>query len=170
MSDNILTIQEAVQQVRSWSQDRFAAELSDFMDEQPALFAFLLNLSEEFEDQAHDLLVHSALILREGFTIADIPVKTITDAIIEDATRDVTESMDADGAADLIDAENMARRSRSPFVFQEVRQYLHDQLTLDVEKDVLSEYNLLIVVDVMIGCFEEALDLGDDADAEAKNK
>ena len=97
-------------------------------------------------------------------------MKTITDAIIEDATRDVTESMEADGAADLIDAENMARRSRSPFVFQEVRQYLHDQLTLDVEEDVLSEYNLLIVVDVMIGCFEEALDLGDNVDAEVKNK
>ena len=44
MSDNILTIQEAVQQVRSWSQERFAAELSDFMDEQPALFAFFTQL------------------------------------------------------------------------------------------------------------------------------
>ena len=170
MSDNILTIQEAVQQVRSWNQDRFATELSVFMDEQPALFGFLLNLSEEFDDQAHDLLVRSALILREGFTIADIPVKAITPAIIEDATRDVTESMEAESAADLIDAENMARRSRSPFVFQEVRQYLHTQLTLDVENQVLGEHNLLIVVDVMIGCFEEALDLGDDADAEAKNK
>ena len=60
------TFEHAVHRVRTWTNEEYGQNLSAFMDEQPALFGFLLNLSEEFEDDEHEQLVRSALLLREG--------------------------------------------------------------------------------------------------------
>ena len=41
----------AAAQVRTWTEEDYAARLSAFLDEQPHLVGFLFNLSEDFEEE-----------------------------------------------------------------------------------------------------------------------
>ena len=60
-------LQSAVDRVRSWSDEEYGQNLGVFLDEQPMLFSWLIRLSEEFDDDVHEQLVRSAMVLREGF-------------------------------------------------------------------------------------------------------
>ena len=60
-------LMSAVDRVRSWSDEEYGQSLSTFLDEQPMLFSWLIRLSEEFDDDVHEQLVRSAMVLREGF-------------------------------------------------------------------------------------------------------
>jgi hypothetical protein len=129
------------------------------MDEQPALFGFLLNLSEEFEDDEHEQLVRSALLLREGFRLAAIAVQPISNLVIEDVTRGVVEAFEALEAKDSMSVDTVTEASRSPFVFAEVRNFLHQELRKGLPEEQLQRHNLMLLIDILIGCFEEALDI-----------
>ena len=155
------TFEHAVHRVRSWSQEEYGLNLSAFMDEQPALFGFLLNLSEEFEDDEHEQLVSSALLLREGFRLAALRVLPISNVVIEDVTTGVVEAFEALDLQEELDLERVVAVSRSPFVFAEVRNFLHQELRKGIPDAQLQQHNLMIVVDILIGCFEEALEIPD---------
>jgi hypothetical protein len=129
------------------------------MDEQPALFGFLLNLSEEFEDDEHEQLVRSALLLREGFRLAAIAVQPISNLVIEDVTRGVVEAFEALEAKDSMSVDTVTKASRSPFVFSEVRNFLHQELRKGLPEEQLQRHNLMLLIDILIGCFEEAIDI-----------
>ena len=62
-----VTFDLAIARIRSLSPEEYGENLTVFMDEHPALFGFLLNLSEEFDDDEHEQLVRTAMLLREGF-------------------------------------------------------------------------------------------------------
>lgn len=166
--NNKPTILSAIEVVRAWNDQDFGLNLSQFMDEQPVLFGFLLNLSEEFEDEEHDQLVRAALVLREGFAQMTLPLRTISNAVIEDVTREVTEALEDQDA--VADDEVMTREARSPYVYAEVRQFLHENMRQGLPADLVDRHNLMVVVDIMIGCFEEAIDLGDDQDPKQPQK
>ena len=155
------TFEHAVHRVRSWSQEEYGLNLSAFMDEQPALFGFLLNLSEEFEDDEHEQLVRSALLLRQGFRLAALRVLPISNVVIEDVTTGVVEAFEALDLQEELDLERVVAVSRSPFVFAEVRNFLHQELRKGIPDAQLQQHNLMIVVDILIGCFEEALEIPD---------
>ncbi|HAB30967.1 MAG TPA: hypothetical protein DCE13_00325 [Cryomorphaceae bacterium] len=153
------TFEHAVHRVRTWTNEEYGQNLSAFMDEQPALFGFLLNLSEEFEDDEHEQLVRSALLLREGFRLAAIAVKPVDNLIIEDVTTGVVEAFEQLESIEALDPEAVVSVSRSPFVFTEVRNFLHQELRRGLPDEYLQQHNLMIVIDILIGCFEEALDI-----------
>lgn len=153
------TFEHAIHRVRSWSHEEYGQNLSAFMDEQPALFGFLLNLSEEFEDDEHEQLVRSALLLREGFRLAAIAVLPISNLVIEDVTRGVVEAFEALEANDGLSVDTLTEVSRSPFVFAEVRNFLHQELRKGLPEEQLQRHNLMLLIDILIGCFEEALDI-----------
>lgn len=156
------TFEHAVHRVRSWTDEEYGLNLSAFMDEQPALFGFLLNLSEEFEDDEHEQLVRSALLLREGFRLAALKVNPISNLIIEDVTTGVVEAFEKLEEKEVdLDLEAVVAVSRSPFVFEEVRNFLHQELRKGIPEAQLQQHNLMIVVDILIGCFEEALEIPD---------
>ena len=155
------TFEHAVHRVRSWSQEEYGLNLSAFMDEQPALFGFLLNLSEEFEDDEHEQLVRSALLLREGLRLAALRVLPISNVVIEDVTTGVVEAFEALDLQEELDLERVVAVSRSPFVFAEVRNFLHQELRKGIPDTQLQQHNLMIVVDILIGCFEESLEIPD---------
>ncbi|HAG06118.1 MAG TPA: hypothetical protein DCG68_04570 [Cryomorphaceae bacterium] len=131
------------------------------MDEQPALFGFLLNLSEEFEDDEHEQLVRSALLLREGFRLAALRVLPISNLIIEDVTTGVVEAFESLEAEEVLDLDRVVAISRSPYVFAEVRNFLHQELRKGIPDTQLQQHNLMIVVDILIGCYEEAIEIPD---------
>lgn len=156
------TFEHAIHRVRSWTDQEYGLNLSAFMDEQPALFGFLLNLSEEFEDDEHDQLVRSALLLREGFRLAALRVTPITNLIIEDVTTGVVEAFEKLEEKEVeIDLDAVVALSRSPYVFAEVRNFLHQELRKGIPDTQLQKHNLMIVIDILIGCFEEALEIPD---------
>jgi hypothetical protein len=153
------TFEHAIHRVRHWSHEEYGQNLSAFMDEQPALFGFLLNLSEEFEDDEHEQLVRSALLLREGFRLAAIAIKPISNLVIEDVTRGVVEAFEALEENDTMSVDTVTEASRSPFVFAEVRNFLHQELRKGLPAEQLQRHNLMLLIDILIGCFEEALDI-----------
>jgi len=83
----------------------------------------------------------------------------ISNVIIEDVTTGVVEAFEALDAQEELDLDRVVAVSRSPFVFAEVRNFLHQELRKGIPDAQLQQHNLMIVVDILIGCFEEALEI-----------
>ena len=99
-------LMSAVDRVRSWTDEEYGANLGVFLDEQPMLFSWLIRLSEEFDDDVHEQLVRSAMVLREGFRGMGLAVGTISDACITDVTTEVVEAFEAlENEVEVIDLE-----------------------------------------------------------------
>lgn len=149
----------AVDRVRSWNDEEYGQSLSAFLDEQPMLFSWLLRLSDEFDDEVHEQLVRSALVLREGFRGMGLAVGTISDACITDVTTEVVETFEALETEDeVVDLERIEKVARSPFVHAEVRNFLHQELRSGLPRGEADQHNLMLVVDILIGCFEESVE------------
>ena len=154
-----VTFDLAIARIRSLSPEEYGENLTVFMDEHPALFGFLLNLSEEFDDDEHDQLVRTAMLLREGFRLAALNVQSITSVIIQDVTKEVVENIEKIDTPSGTPLDEMAKTSRSPFVFSELRNFLHQELKNGLRERKGQQHNLMVLVDVLIGCFEEAVEI-----------
>lgn len=152
-------LMSAVDRVRSWTDEEYGQSLSAFLDEQPMLFSWLIRLSEEFDDDVHEQLVRSAMVLREGFRSMGLTVGTISDACITDVTTEVVETFEAlENEVEVIDLEGIEKVARSPFVHTEVRNFLHQELRSGLPHGEADQHNLMLVVDILIGCFEESVE------------
>ena len=152
-------LMSAVDRVRSWSDEEYGQSLSTFLDEQPMLFSWLIRLSEEFDDDVHEQLVRSAMVLREGFRGMGLSVGTISDVCIVDVTTEVVEAFEAlENEVEVIDLEGIEKAARSPFVHTEVRNFLHQELRAGLPRGEADQHNLMLVVDILIGCFEESVE------------
>jgi hypothetical protein len=80
--------------VRQWPHETYTDRLSVFLDEQPHLLGFLFNLSEDFEEEEHEALLRTALLLNEGFAHAQLNVGLITEHHLQIAIDDVTAQLD----------------------------------------------------------------------------
>lgn len=149
-------LMSAVDRVRSWTDEEYGANLGVFLDEQPMLFSWLIRLSEEFDDDVHEQLVRSAMVLREGFRGMGLAVGTISDACITDVTTEVVEAFENE--VEVIDLEGIEKVARSPFVHTEVRNFLHQELRAGLPRGEADQHNLMLVVDILIGCFEESVE------------
>ncbi len=152
-------LQSAVDRVRSWSDEEYGQNLGVFLDEQPMLFSWLIRLSEEFDDDVHEQLVRSAMVLREGFRGMGLAVGTISDACISDVTTGVVEAFEAlEEEHEVLELDLIERVARSPFVHAEVRNFLHQELRSGLPRGEADQHNLMLVVDILIGCFEESVE------------
>ena len=156
---NPVTFDLAIARIRSMSEKEYGENLTVFMDEHPALFGFLMNLSEEFDDDEHEQLVRTAMLLREGFRLAALTIQSITSVIIQDVTREVVENIEKIDSEDGPNMEEMVKISRSPFVFSELRNFLHQELKSGLRERKGQQHNLMVLVDILIGSFEEAIDI-----------
>ncbi len=152
-------LQSAVDRVRSWSDEEYGQNLGVFLDEQPMLFSWLIRLSEEFDDDVHEQLLRSAMVLREGFRGMGLAVGTISDACITDVTTGVVEAFEAlEEEHEVLELDLIERVARSPFVHAEVRNFLHQELRSGLPRGEADQHNLMLVVDILIGCFEESVE------------
>jgi hypothetical protein len=152
-------LQSAVDRVRSWSDEEYGQNLGVFLDEQPMLFSWLIRLSEEFDDDVHEQLVRSAMVLREGFRGMGLAVGTISDACITDVTTGVVEAFEAlEEEHEVLELDLIEHVARSPFVHAEVRNFLHQELRSGLPRGESDQHNLMLVVDILIGCFEESVE------------
>ena len=123
------------------------------------LFSWLIRLSEEFDDDVHEQLVRSAMVLREGFRGMGLAVGTISDACITDVTTGVVEAFEAlEEEHEVLELDLIERVARSPFVHAEVRNFLHQELRSGLPRGESDQHNLMLVVDILIGCFEESVE------------
>ena len=152
-------LMSAVDRVRSWTDEEYGQNLGVFLDEQPMLFSWLMRLSEEFEDDVHEQLVRSAMVLREGFRGMGLGIDTISDLVIADVTTEVVEAFEAlESDEEVLDLELIEKVARSPFVHAEVRNFLHQELRSGLPKGSAEQHNLMLVIDILIGCFEEVVE------------
>ncbi len=149
---------QSAQYLRELTEEQYAAVLALFLDEQPHLTGFLINLSDDFEDDEHDALMRTVLVLNESFRRAAVSVGLISHHMLQVAIDDVTSQIEGLSEADKLELNELAKSSRSPFVFQELQAFLHQELRRGLPQDEVQQHNLLVLVDVLIGAFEEAIE------------
>lgn len=66
--------------------------LLDWGEEQPHLYGFLINLSDDFGDLSHNGLMYLPLILSEAFRRLGMPVHPIGAEILEEVLKDAVHS------------------------------------------------------------------------------
>jgi hypothetical protein len=93
--------------------------------------------------------------------LAALRVLPISNLIIEDVTTGVVEAFESLEAEEVLDLDRVVAISRSPYVFAEVRNFLHQELRKGIPDTQLQQHNLMIVVDILIGCYEEAIEIPD---------
>jgi hypothetical protein len=99
------------------------------------------------------------MVLREGFRGMGLAIGTISDACITDVTTEVVEAFEAlEAEVEVIDLEGIEKVARSPFVHTEVRSFLHQELRSGLPRGEADQHNLMLVVDILIGCFEESVE------------
>ncbi len=122
--------------------------ISTMMDEQPHLMGFLFNLDDDFSEEEHTFLLKSTIVIRDVFVSAGIPLDVIYNDGIEQIVEDRVKMYDALVAEERNDAETWELEAFSPVLYAFVLQN-----TQDLE-DVSQQLSL--VIDVIIGLFEEA--------------
>jgi hypothetical protein len=99
------------------------------------------------------------MVLREGFRGMGLTIDTISDLVITDVTTEVVEAFEAlEAQEESLDLELIEKVARSPFVHAEVRNFLHQELRSGLPKGSADQHNLMLVIDILIGCFEEAVE------------
>jgi hypothetical protein len=79
--------------------------------------------------------------------------------IIQDVTKEVVENIEKIDTPSGPPLDEMAKTSRSPFVFSELRNFLHQELKNGLRERKGQQHNLMVLIDVLIGCFEEAVEI-----------
>jgi hypothetical protein len=88
-----------------------------------------------------------------------LAVGTISDACITDVTTGVVEAFEAlEEEHEVLELDLIEHVARSPFVHAEVRNFLHQELRSGLPRGESDQHNLMLVVDILIGCFEESVE------------
>lgn len=127
------------------SQD-LGKRISQMMDEQPHLMGFLFNLDEDFSENTHTYLLMCAIVIRDVFISAGIPIDVVDNATIEQIIEDrvkVFESLEESGKT-LVDTE----QAFSPVLLSSLKA-----LNPELEEE---GQDTSLILDVIIGLFEEA--------------
>ena len=85
---NTLEIQKGIvdalyEELNSLDVPALGKRISSIMDEQPQLMSFLFNLDDDFSEEGHTFLLKSAIVIRDVFISAGIPLDTILNTHLE---------------------------------------------------------------------------------------
>jgi hypothetical protein len=122
--------------------------ISSLMDEQPHLMGFLFNLDDDFSEDEHTFILKSAIVIRDVFISAGIPLDVIENASIEQIVEDRVELYNRLEGEERSDAETWELEAFSPVLFSFVTNQ-NKELGLQNQQQAL-------IVDVIIGLYEEA--------------
>jgi hypothetical protein len=122
--------------------------ISVLMDEQPHLMGFLFNLDDDFSEDEHTFILKSAIVIRDVFITAGIPLDVIYNPSLEQIVEDrvaIYNRLEEEGRND---AESWELEAYSPMLYS----------------FVLSQSNHIgfpnqqqsLIIDVIIGLYEEA--------------
>ena len=122
--------------------------ISTLMDEQPHLMGFLFNLDEDFSEDEHTYILKSAIVIRDVFISAGIPLDVVHNSSIEQIVEDRVEHYNRLVEEDRNDAETWELEAFSPMLYSFI---------MNQNKEIgLQNQQQSLVLDVIIGLFEEA--------------
>ncbi|MDX5327070.1 MAG: hypothetical protein LPK80_12510 [Bacteroidota bacterium] len=159
---------KAIRHIKEMPTDEWKRLTMEFMDDQPYLNGFLINLSEEFGDEEHEALVRVAVMLHHAFKLADVPMRTIVQSTIDDVVRDKVREYEEMDEEDELGVDEMTRMSSSPRVFDDIRRFLKEELNNGIPRDLSEKQNLFLIVEVMIEAYELSAIIGDAYDKNQK--
>jgi len=122
--------------------------ISIMMDEQPHLMGFLFNLDDDFSEDEHTFILKSAIVIRDVFISAGIPLDVVENESIEQIVEDRVERYNRLVEEERNDAETWELEAFSPVLYSFV---------LSQNKEIgLQNQQQSLIVDVIIGLYEEA--------------
>ncbi len=149
-------LESAIREMRLIGKDQWQSMLSQAMDEQPHLFAFLINTSDDFSEEVHEQLLRLTIILAMAFKRASIQIDTITPAVLDKVIEEKVETYDELNEEDRLEEGQMESVANSPLVFTRVRKWMKEELGESMPMLNESQANMNLMVDVIISVMEES--------------
>jgi hypothetical protein len=145
---------EVVRKLRAMPEAQYEDLLSGFLEEQPYLGGFLLNLDGDFSEPEMDRLYETALALNLGFKTSGLTMGMVLDGHLEGIIQEITPRYEALGET-AIDFNAVIAASDSPKSLQDLFAIMEAGL---IETAEIQKLNRLMVVEVMVKAFEEGVE------------
>src|SRR5690606_10460156 len=115
------------------------------LEDQPILMGFITNLSDDFSESEHEVLVDSAVILINAFVSAGIPVEMISHQLVEEVIREKVDEYEEKEEGSVLDEEQMKEIADSPLVFEDLKNRAIFKSNLP-EENLVQKQNFGIVL------------------------
>ena len=123
--------------------------ISQLTDEQPQIMGFLFNLDEDFSEAEHNYILKSAIVVRDVFISAGIPFDLVNTDKVDEIIQEKVEVYDKLAESEETNnLKNWIEKSDNPVLFESILS--HNPAKTEIEQ------NMALVIDVIIGFFEEA--------------
>ncbi|MBI1316491.1 hypothetical protein GC167_06485 [bacterium] len=113
----------------------------DWSDDQPYLFGFLINLSDEFPEAVHEALFDAVLQLSETFRRTGLQVHPISEQVLTEV---------------LEEAANLESVESSPMMINELQMSIEQVSGQSIDDPKMVE-QIRIVLRTLIECFERSV-------------
>ncbi len=159
-------LESAIHELKLIGADQWQSMLGEAMDEQPHLFAFLINTSDDFSEDVHEQLLRITILLSMAFKRAGIHIDTVTPAALDKVIEEKVEAYEELNISDQLEEEQMKSVANSPVVYTRLRKWVSEELGENMPLLDESLANLNLMVDVIISVMEEsAIEPGDKKEA-----
>ena len=143
---------EVVHKLRTMPESQYENLLATFLEEQPYLGGFMLNLDGDFSEPEMDRLYETALALNLGFKTSGLEMGMILDAHLESIIAAITPRYEQLEDDEVIDFQEFIVESDNPKALQDLFAILETGM---IETAPIQKLNRLMVVEVLIKAFEE---------------
>lgn len=148
-------LESAIREMKLIGDDQWQGMLGQAMDEQPHLFAFLINISDDFAEDVHEQLLRITVILAIAFQKAGIQIDLITPAGLDKIIEEKVEAYEGLNEEDELDEKAMSSLANSPLVFERVREWVKAQMGERMPILDETQANLNLMLDIVISTLEE---------------
>lgn len=148
-------LESAIREMNLIGDDQWQGMLSQAMDEQPHLMAFLINISDDFSEDVHEHLLRITVILAIAFQKAGIQINLITPASLDKVIEEKVEAYEDLAEEDELHEEAMGKVANSPHVFDRVRKWVKEELGAKMPILDETQANINLMLDVIISVLEE---------------
>lgn len=147
-------LQTAIREISLLNEAALSEKMNDFLEVQPYLTGFLYNLADDFTEEEHTYILRVAVILHEAFKMAGMQPSVVGGEAIEAIIAEKVEAYEKYASNDLLGEDEMLKVSSSPRVFQDLKNYLVKELEDEFPKGLGDQQNLMLIVEVILGCME----------------
>lgn len=133
----------------------YEKDLSQLLDEEPYLMGFLFNISDDFTEQSHELLLRSTLALRQSLLNSGLFFNMISPNELEEVISQNIKQFDELLGEEDFDADLIYSHASSPVVLKELTNFITLN-TSDEEPNAASTEKLMLVLSSIIELFERS--------------
>ncbi len=142
-------IAEAIADYHAMNPEEQGQMIARVMEDQPYLMGFLTNIADDFNDEQHEALVDSVMILLNAFIAAGMPVSMIPAPVVDEIIKEKAEAYE--------EAKKYEVYTDSPKVFDDLKNRAIFKAKLD-KSSADEQANFNLVLDVLISLIERMAD------------